>query len=298
MSSDATLPALTSVIRQYELQPRKALGQNFLVDPQLLEKIARQALPFGNDHLVEIGPGPGGLTRALLACKPARLTVIEKDNRCVNALQELAEYYPQKLQVLEADALQVDVSVLGMPPYILAGNLPYNVATPILLRWLDVMAGHPGSVRRMVFMFQKEVAERIMAVPGSKTYGRLSIVSQWLCDVRKGFDIAPAAFYPPPKVTSSVVIFEPRKSPATGFAKAVLEQVTQAAFGQRRKQLRKALQACAGQVGMDSAEWLEQAGIKPDQRAESVPPEGFFQLARVLTEWKLHLPRNGSLPPP
>lgn len=291
----AKLPPLKYVISQHGLQPRKSLGQNFLTDPGLLARIAHCAEPVEGAALLEIGPGPGGLTRAALALQPEKMLLVEKDSRCIAALQELAAATAVPLEILEADALELSLERLADTPLIVLGNLPYNIATPLLLRFLTAMAAKPGVIRRMVLMFQKEVAERITAMPGNKAYGRLAIVSQWLCRVKRAFDLAPGAFYPPPKVTSTVLVFTPRAEPEGGFSLRTLEQVTRAAFGQRRKQLRKALQTLAAAHGVTVDDWLEQAAIDPVLRAEAVAPAGYYRLARLVEE---RLPPEKKAPPP
>ena len=226
---------------------------------------------------MEVGPGPGGLTRALLALGAERVIAIERDKRAVAALKEVAEHYPGRLQVIEGDALDFDPA-----PYLRGGkarivaNLPYNIATPLLIGWLSA-APWPPWYDRLVLMFQREVAERIVAPPGSKTYGRLSVLAGWRTESRILFDVAPSAFVPPPKVTSSLVQFVPRQLPL-GCDRRTLERVTEAAFGQRRKMLRQSLKSLGG----DPAALLQAAGIDPTERAEQIPVEGFVALANAL----------------
>jgi len=277
MSAIDDLPPLREVIRRHDLMARKALGQNFLLDLNLTARIARAAGPLEDVCVVEVGPGPGGLTRALLAAGARQVITIERDRRCLAALEEIAAYDPQRLTIIEGDALEVDVRpyVAGAPARIVA-NLPYNVATPLLVAWLSVEPWPPW-YDAMVLMFQREVAERIVAAPGSKTYGRLSVLTGWRAEARILFDVPAAAFVPRPKVTSSVVRIDPRQTPLACDRRA-LERVTQAAFGQRRKMLRQSLKT----LGVDPAPLLAAAGLDPTARAEDVPVEGFVRLARAL----------------
>jgi len=279
MSPIDDLPPLREIISRHGLMARKSLGQNFLLDLNLTARIARAAGPLDDAYVVEIGPGPGGLTRALLAAGARRLVAIERDPRCLAALAEIAAHYPDRLTVIEGDALEIDAStyVTGAPARIVA-NLPYNVATPLLVAWVGAEPWPPW-YDAMVLMFQREVAERIVATPGSKSYGRLSVLAGWRTEARILFDVPAAAFVPRPKVTSSVVRLEPRPTPLPCDRRA-LERVTQAAFGQRRKMLRQSLKT----LGMDPAALLATAGLDPTARAEDVPVEGFVMLARALTE--------------
>jgi 16S rRNA (adenine1518-N6/adenine1519-N6)-dimethyltransferase len=277
MSAIDDLPPLRDVIRRHDLSARKSLGQNFLLDLNLTGRIARAAGPLSGVTVIEIGPGPGGLTRALLAEGAQRVIAIERDDRAIAALREIAERYPNRLDIAAADALTFDVRpLLGDPPARIVANLPYNIATALLIAWLSVEPWPPW-YDRMVLMFQREVAERIVAPPGSKTYGRLSVLTGWRCSARILFDIAPSAFVPPPKVTSSLVEFIPRPDPAA-CDREMLERVTQAAFGQRRKMLRQSLKS----LGVDPMALLEIAAIAPTARAEEIPIEGFVALARAF----------------
>jgi len=271
------LPPLRDVIRRHELSARKSLGQNFLLDLNLTGRIARAAGPLKDVTVVEIGPGPGGLTRALLA-EGARVIAIERDERAVAALAEVAEHFPDRLTIIAGDALAFDAAqgVQGAPARIVA-NLPYNIATALLVSWLTAEPWPPW-YDRLVLMFQREVAERIVAGPGSKTYGRLSVLAGWRAEAKILFDIAPSAFVPPPSVTSSVVQLIPRATPRACERRA-LERVTEAAFGQRRKMLRQSLKS----LGLDPLRLLGAAGIAETARAEDIPVAGFVALARGLT---------------
>ena len=277
MSAIDDLPPLREVIRRHDLMARKSLGQNFLLDLNLTSRIARAAGPLEDVCVVEVGPGPGGLTRALLAAGARQVIAIERDRRCLAALEEIAAHDPQRLTIVEGDALEVDVRpyVAGAPARIVA-NLPYNVATPLLVNWLSVEPWPPW-YDAMVLMFQREVAERIVAVPGSKSFGRLSVLTGWRAEARILFDVPAAAFVPRPKVTSSVVRIDPRQTPLA-CDRWALERVTQAAFGQRRKMLRQSLKT----LGVDPAPLLAAAGLDPTARAEDVPVEGFVAMARAL----------------
>jgi len=277
MSATDALPPLREVIRRHELSARKSLGQNFLLDLNLTGRIARAAGPLDGVTVLEVGPGPGGLTRALLA-DGANVVAVERDQRAIAALGEIAAHYPSRLRVIEGDALTFDaMSHLGGGPVRVVANLPYNIATALLVSWLTVEPWPPW-YDRLVLMFQREVAERIVAKPGSKTYGRLSVLAGWRTEAKMLFDIAPSAFVPPPKVTSSLVQLVPRAAPLACDRRA-LERVTEAAFGQRRKMLRQSLK----QLGVDPIPLLERAGLDPTARAEDIPVQGFVALARGIT---------------
>jgi len=277
MSAIDDLPPLREVIRRHGLSARKSLGQNFLLDLNLTARIVRAAGPLEGVSVLEIGPGPGGLTRALLAAGASRVIAIERDKRCVAALAEIEPHYPGRLTILEGDALELDPAphLAGAPSRIVA-NLPYNVATPLLVGWLSVEPWPPW-YDSMTLMFQREVAERIVAAPGSKSYGRLSVLAGWRSSGRILFDVAASAFVPPPNVTSSLVRIEPRPAPLP-CDRAALERVTQAAFGQRRKMLRQSLKALGG----DPLRLIAAAGLDPTARAEDVPVESYVALARAL----------------
>jgi len=273
MSDD--LPPLREVIRRHELRAKKSLGQNFLLDLNLTGRIARAAGPFEGVTVLEIGPGPGGLTRALIA-QGARVLAVERDERAVAALAELAARYPGRLEVIAGDALTFDPRAQLARPARVVANLPYNIATALLVTWLTAEPWPPW-YDRLVLMFQREVAERITASPGSKAYGRLSVLAGWRTQARILFDIAASAFVPPPKVTSSVVELAPRPQPLPCDSRA-LQRVTEAAFGQRRKMLRQSLKS----LGVDPIALLGEAQIEPTARAEDIAVAGFVALARAL----------------
>ena len=236
------LPPLRDVIRRHGLSAKKSLGQNFLLDLNLTARIARAAEPLESYTVVEIGPGPGGLTRALLTLGARRVVAVERDGRALAALQEIAARYPGRLDIVSGDALEVDVrDALGPERARVVANLPYNIATALLVNWLTVEPWPPW-YDMLVLMFQREVAERIVAKPGTKSYGRLAVLAGWRTEAKILFDVAPSAFVPPPKVTSSVVRLVPRGEPLACDAQA-LQKVTEAAFGQRRKMLRQSLKA-------------------------------------------------------
>jgi len=273
------LPPLREVVAAHGLDAKKNLGQNFLFDLNLTSKIARGADPSSAEVIVEIGPGPGGLTRALLAESAKKVIAIERDERCLAALAEIAAAYPGKLEVLSADALQIDMTALigARRPARICANLPYNIATALLIKWIEGEIW-PPAFDRLVLMFQKEVALRIVATPAQRAdYGRLAILANWRCATRILFDVPAAAFTPPPKVTSSVVELVPRTTPAACDPK-LLGQITQAAFGQRRKMLRQSLKG----LGVEPTLLLEDAGIEPTKRAEEIELGGFVALANAL----------------
>jgi 16S rRNA (adenine1518-N6/adenine1519-N6)-dimethyltransferase len=273
------LPPLRDVIRRHNLTPKKSLGQNFLFDLNRTARIARAAEPLENITVVEVGPGPGGLTRALLALGARRVIAIERDPRAIAALEEIAGRYPGRLDIVAGDALAVDLGDhLGPERGRIVANLPYNIATALLVGWLTAEPWPPW-YDSLILMFQREVAERIVATPGSKSYGRLSVLTGWRTEARILFDVAPSAFVPPPKVTSSVVRLTPRPVPSPCDSIA-LQKVTEAAFGQRRKMLRQSLKS----LGVDPAKLLAEAGIEPTARAEEIPVDGFVALARIFTE--------------
>lgn len=268
------LPPLRDVVRRHGLAARKTLGQNFLLDLNLTRRIARSAGPLAECNVVEIGPGPGGLTRALLLEGVQRVVAIERDERCLPALAELAAAFPGRLEIVSGDALAIDPADLVPAPRKIVANLPYNIATPLLIAWLPRIADFVD----FTLMFQKEVAARLVAAPGSHDYGRLSILTQWLATVERLFDITPKAFVPPPKVTSTVVRLTPRPAPQAPCDQAALERVTAAAFGQRRKMLRQSLKSLG-----DAMALLCAANVEPTARAETLTVVEFCALARALT---------------
>ena len=277
MSAIDDLPPLREVIARHGLAPKKALGQNFLFDLNLTSRIARASGPLDCVTVVEVGPGPGGLTRALLAGGAARVVAIERDQRCLPALAEIAARYPGRLTVIDGDALATDIRPhLGGGPARIVANLPYNVATPLLTGWLSAEPWPPW-FQSLTLMFQKEVALRIVAAPGSDAYGRLGVLAGWRAEAKIAFDVGAGAFVPPPKVTSSVVHLVPRAEPLPADLK-VLERVTAAAFGQRRKMIRQSLKG----LGHDPAELIAAAGLDPTARAETLSIADFCTLARLV----------------
>ena len=280
MPDQTDLPPLREVIARHGLRALKSYGQHFLLDLNLTGRIARAAGDLGQGTTVEVGPGPGGLTRALLAKGAARVVAVERDKRCLAALNELAAAYPGSLEVISGDALAVDVRTLGAAPRRIVANLPYNVATPLLIGWLTLLAEAPGAIDRMVLMFQKEVAERLAAPVGTRSYGRLSVLAQWLSEVRPLFDVPARAFTPSPNVVSTVVALTPRPAPAHPARLAELERATAAAFGQRRKMLRQSLKSLGG----DPRDLLAACGLDETARAETLSVADFCALARALAD--------------
>ena len=277
MSQIDSLPALREVIAANDLSARKSLGQNFLLDLNLTAKIARQAGPLDGCDILEIGPGPGGLTRGLLAEGARFVLAIEKDRRCLTALHQISNAYPERLTVLEGDALSIDPLQYLTPPIKVAANLPYNIGTELLIRWLTPPQWPPFWTS-LTLMFQREVADRIVAQPGSKAYGRLALLAQWRCDPQIVMSLPPEAFTPPPKISSAVVHFTALPAPRFPADPKVLECVIAMAFNQRRKMLRSALKG----LGPDIEDRLVAAGLKPTERAEQVSLEGFCNLARQI----------------
>jgi 16S rRNA (adenine1518-N6/adenine1519-N6)-dimethyltransferase len=269
----SSLPPLREVIAQHDLLAKKSLGQHFLLDLNLTGRIARAAGDLSVGTIIEIGPGPGGLTRALLEAGAKRLIVIERDDRCLAALAEIAEAYPGRLEIIAGDALKTDCSLLGEAPRRIVSNLPYNISTVLLINWLRQAAAFES----LTLMFQKEVADRILARAGEEAYGRLSVITQWRCQGQKLFDIGRRAFTPPPKVDSTVIGLIPREKPLSPVPMEVLERVTAAAFGQRRKMLRSSLKSLG-----NAEDLLAKAGINPTSRAEEIPVEGFCKLAELV----------------
>jgi len=270
------LPPLRDVIQRHGLSARKSLGQNFLLDLNLTAKIARAAGDLTGSDVLEIGPGPGGLTRGLLASGARKVVAVEKDQRCVPALEEIAAAYPGRLEVLQGDALEIDVAAHLAPPIKIAANLPYNVGTALLTRWLDP-PDWPPFWDSLTLMFQREVAERIVARPGTKAYGRLSLLAEWRSEARIVMDLPPQAFTPPPKVRSAVVHLVARPEPLYPANAKILREVVARAFQQRRKMMRASLKSYPN---IEAA--LEQAEIDPKSRAETIDLERFCALARAL----------------
>ncbi len=278
IESAPDLPPLREVIARHGISARRGLGQHFLLDLNLTARIAAAGGDFGGCTVIEIGPGPGGLTRALLATAAKSVVAVEHDQRCVDALLELANAYPGRLHVEHGDARNIDEITLCRAlgaggPYKIVANLPYNIATVLLVKWLKRIK----DFRSLTFTLQKEVAARLSAEPRTKAYGRLSVMTQWLCQVRPMFDIPPQAFTPPPKVTSTVVHLTPLAQPAAKVTWDDLEHVTRAAFGQRRKMLRTSLKS----LEMDAANLIARAGVSPTARAEELDVAAFCTLARA-----------------
>lgn len=267
------LPPLRDVVEREQLLARKSLGQHFLYDLGLTGRIAAAAGDLARGTTIEVGPGPGGLTRALLAAGAARLVVVERDPRFLPALAEIAAHWPDRLEIVEGDALEVAAEAIGDTPRRIVANLPYNVGTPLLIGWLR----HPQAFESLTLMLQKEVVGRITAAPGSEAYGRLAVAAQWRWQARRLFDVPAGAFVPPPRVDSAVVQLVPRTAPLAEADAAWLERVTAAAFGQRRKMLRSALRALPG----DPLPRLAASGIAPERRAETLQVEEFCALARA-----------------
>lgn len=273
------LPPLREVIAAFGLAPKKSLGQNFLFDLNLTARIARAAGAESHGTFYEVGPGPGGLTRALLAEGADRVIAVERDARCLPALEQVAAAYPGRLEVISADALALDEAAILPQGVRIAANLPYNVGTAILIKWLTVPAW-PPVWSSLTLMFQKEVGQRITAQPDTEHYGRLSVLAQWRCTAKILFDVHRGAFVPPPNVTSAIVRLEPRAEPLAPCALADLETITAAAFGQRRKMLRQSLKPLGGEA------LLEKAGIAPTRRPEELSIPEFAALARALARPK------------
>jgi 16S rRNA (adenine1518-N6/adenine1519-N6)-dimethyltransferase len=271
------LPPLRDIIAASGLSAQKALGQNFLLDLNLTDKIVRSAQDrfkgnWADVHAIEIGPGPGGLTRSLLKSGARKVTAIEFDSRAVDALSSLKLASDGDLEIIQADALEVDLTSIDVTPRIIVANLPYNIATPLLINWLRQIRGDAKSFSQMTLMFQKEVAERIAARVDTKAYGRLGIIAQWVCRTEKLFDLPPSAFTPPPKVTSAVVQFIPRDLPKDAPAFDAVERVTAAAFQQRRKMIRSSLK--------EYLPAIEALGIDPQRRAETLDVQDFLNIAK------------------
>jgi 16S rRNA (adenine1518-N6/adenine1519-N6)-dimethyltransferase len=279
MSAIDDLPPLRDVIKQHALSARKSLGQNFLLDLNLTARIARAAGPLEDATIIEVGPGPGGLTRALLALGARRVIAVERDERALAALEDISKRYPGRLEIVSGDATTFDPRPrLGGERARIVANLPYNIATPLLIGWLSIEPWPPW-YDMMVLMFQREVAERIVARENDEAYGRLAVLSNWRAETKILFDISPVAFVPQPKVTSSVVRLVPRAAPEPCDRRA-LEQVAAAAFGQRRKMLRQSLKS----LNVDPARLAAAAEVDPTRRAETIPVSGFVAMARELID--------------
>lgn len=270
------LPPLREVISTYNLRAEKALGQNFLLDSNITDKIVSFLDgQFSADmNVFEIGPGPGGLTRSLLRSRVAQVIALEYDPRAIEALSDLVAKAKGRLDVHHADALDIDIRHLSGAPRAIVANLPYNIATPLLINWLKIIAADKSDISVMGLMFQKEVAERIVAKPGSKAYGRLSVMAQWLCDVQKVYDLPPSAFTPPPKVSSSIVRFTPKNLPEDSPSFVNVEKITAMAFNQRRKMIRASLKPYLSAI--------ESLGLEPTLRAENLEVSDFVALARKI----------------
>ncbi len=272
MEPATSFPPLREIIAQYGLGARRALGQHFLLDLNLTRRIASTPGDLANQTVVEIGPGPGGLTRALLETNAKHVYAIERDKRCIEALQSLTTAYPDRLTIIEQDALKFDFQTIPTDGKVtIVANLPYNISVPLLIGWLRQLS----SIKSMTLMFQKEVADRLSAAPGSKSYGRTSVITQWLCDIDTAFTVPARAFVPPPKITSSVVRLTPRHQPQAEATFEDLERVTAAAFGQRRKMLRSALKSLVAYP----ISLLTGADINPEARAETLTVVQFCQIA-------------------
>ena len=271
------LPPLKDVISKHQLRAKKSLGQNFLLDLNLTSKIARYAGNLDQFDILEIGPGPGGLTRSLLHEGARKVVAIEKDNRCIEALEEIQATFPGRLKVLQGDALSTNASEHLADPVRIIANLPYNIGTELLVRWLTSKTW-PSFWQSMTLMFQKEVANRIVASPGSKAYGRLSVMSQWRCDTKIAFNVPATAFTPPPKVESTLVHFEALKEPKFPAEVEVLEFVVSKAFNQRRKMLRGALKGYFQNV----EEGLVSIGVLPTKRAEDITVQEYCAMSQIL----------------
>jgi 16S rRNA (adenine1518-N6/adenine1519-N6)-dimethyltransferase len=276
MSQIDDLPPLREVIAAHGLRAKKELGQNFLLDLNLTSRIARTAGPLEGVRVIEVGPGPGGLTRALLAEGAREVIAIERDARALPALAEIAEAYPGRLTIISGDALEIDYRALADGPTRIVANLPYNIATPLLTGWLT-LDPWPSFFDSLTLMFQREVAERICAAPGGKDYGRLGVLAGWRTEARIAFNVGKQAFTPPPNVTSAVVHLKPKPISDDVRVKD-LEAITRAAFGQRRKMVRQSLKA----AGVPVEGLLAAAGLKGDERAEELPVSAFLAMARAL----------------
>lgn len=272
LKTGTDLPHLRDIITQYSLESRRSLGQHFLLDLNLTRRIVRAAGDLNNKLIIEIGPGPGGLTRSLLETKAKKVIAIERDKRCIKGLNTLANAFPERLEIIEGDALNLDLSDLIYKDKItVVANLPYNISIPLLINWLRQLS----MIDSMTLMFQKEVADRLSAQPGTKRYGRTSVIAQWLCVVETVFCVPARAFVPPPKIVSAVVKFTPRRQPLSPASFEILEKVTAAAFGQRRKMLRSALKT----LHPHPINLLKTANVNPEARAETLTVEEFCKIS-------------------
>ena len=275
------LPSTSQIVKKYSLGAKKSLGQNFILDSNLTDKIARQAGCLKDSYVLEIGGGPGGLTKSILKLNPKNLTVIEQDERCILALEEIKTFYPTQLKIIKGNALQFDIAGFFANDLIndtsnnnkikIIANLPYNIATELLFKWLTKLQ----NVELMILMFQKEVVERIIAKPGYKTFGRLAVMVNFFCETKKLFDISPSSFTPSPKVTSSLIMIKPRTKPIMDVDFKILEKICATAFSQRRKMIKSSLKS----ICTDSNNWLKECDINPNLRAEQLTLEQFGKLA-------------------
>jgi len=277
----STLPPLEVVIATHGLLARKSLGQHFLLDSAITDRIAKYAGDLRRMNVIEIGPGPGGLTRSLLRADAQTLFAIEKDDRCIAALEQIKHIAGDRLEIVHGDGMEVDLIKNVPAPRKIVANLPYNVGTAMLINWLgDIHKHGAGAYESLTLMFQKEVAERIVASPGNKDFGRLSVLAQWLCDVRPDFELPPEAFSPPPKVSSMVITLTPRLKPLVEVSKDTLEKIVAKAFGQRRKMLRQALKG----LPVPAETLLEKAGIDGSLRAEALDVQTLCRLAQTYEQ--------------
>jgi 16S rRNA (adenine1518-N6/adenine1519-N6)-dimethyltransferase len=268
------LPPLRDVIREHNLRAEKSLGQNFLLDQNITDKIVRLSGNFENLTAIEIGPGPGGLTRSLLASPASKVIAIEFDERAVNAITDLKAVYGDKLNIIHGDAMKTEITAISTAPRAIVANLPYNISVVLLVKWLELIRADRNVVNFMALMFQKEVADRILASEGSKTFGRISVMAQWLCTTKRLFDLPPSAFTPPPKVKSTVVQFIPRVMDADAPSFDIMEKILAAAFNQRRKMVRSSLSEYAAA--------MERAGTDQTKRAEDLSVEDFVKIAKAV----------------
>lgn len=268
------LSTTSQLLKKYHLDAKKSFGQNFILDGNLTDKIVRCAGELGNSEVLEIGPGPGGLTRSILRANPKKLTVIDRDLRFIPLLEEIKSYYPQ-LEIINDDALKIDENkLITKKPFKIISNLPYNIGTPLLFKWLE----NYQNIALMILMLQKEVVERIVAKPGTKKYGRISVMANFLCETEYLFDVHPSNFVPPPKVTSAIVKIIPREKPFMEVDLKLLARITQAAFGQRRKMIRSSLKS----LGIDVEDLLKKCAIDGSKRAEELSLKEFGLLAQMI----------------